>query len=162
MFLTIEQLLMRFLELKIPPVVIVFLSGLAMWGASNFAPMLDFSFSWSIYLALACLVAGVTICFAGVREFIKAQTTVNPRQPNNASRIVTSGIYRFSRNPMYLGFFFILSGWAIYLSNGLAVAILFGYVAYMNQFQIIPEEKALTAKFGAGFKSYKESVRRWL
>lgn len=153
---------MAFLELKIPPLVVVLLFGLAMWGASAFALVMRFSFSWNGYLALAFLLAGIFICAAGVREFIKAQTTTDPTKPNEASLIVKSGIYRFSRNPMYLGFFFILAAWAVYLSHGLAVAILFGFVAYMNRFQIIPEEKALTAKFGVEFKSYKQSVRRWI
>jgi protein-S-isoprenylcysteine O-methyltransferase Ste14 len=76
--------------------------------------------------------------------------------------MVTSGIYRLSRNPMYLGFLFGLTGWAIFLSHVLALALLPAFVAYMNRFQISSEEQALAARFGAEFVAYKDSVGRWL
>ena len=79
-----------------------------------------------------------------------------------ASNMVTSGIYRFSRNPMYLGFFLALAGWATYLSHLLAFALLPLFVLYINRFQILPEERALSDKFPQEYTAYKGSVRRWL
>ena len=83
-------------------------------------------------------------------------------KPETASSIVTVGIYRFTRNPMYLGLAFALAGWAIYLANLAALLIVPIFVAYMTQFQIKPEERALLAKFGADFAAYMAAVRRWL
>ena len=75
---------------------------------------------------------------------------------------MSSGVYRISRNPMYLGFFLALAGWALYLSNAVAVLLLPVFLAYMTQYQIKPEERALLAKFGPEFAQYMASVRRWM
>ncbi len=90
------------------------------------------------------------------------KTTVNPLTPEATTTMVTSGIYRFTRNPMYLGFLLILAGWAIALSHLLAFVILPLFVWYMNRFQILPEERALASKFPEAFTAHKRSVRRWL
>jgi protein-S-isoprenylcysteine O-methyltransferase Ste14 len=105
---------------------------------------------------------GVAIIVAGFLAFRQAKTTVNPLTPQATTAIVTSGIYRFSRNPMYLGFLVVLTGWAMYLSNLLAFAFLPLFVLYINRFQIVPEERALYAKFSHVFTAYKRSVRRWV
>jgi len=73
-----------------------------------------------------------------------------------------SGVYRLTRNPMYLGFLLVLLGWAIFLSNALAFLLLPAFIFYMNRFQIEPEEKALTSLFGQQFVAYTSRVRRWL
>lgn len=72
------------------------------------------------------------------------------------------GVYCFSRNPMYLGFLLALAGWIVYLSNVLAALLLPAFVAYMNRFQIKPEERALLTKFGPSFAHYMAAVPRWL
>jgi protein-S-isoprenylcysteine O-methyltransferase Ste14 len=82
--------------------------------------------------------------------------------PASSSSLVLSGIYKFSRNPMYLGFLLALFGWAVFLSNALAFVFLPAFIFYMNRFQIEPEEKALAGKFGQEFVDYKSRVRRWL
>jgi protein-S-isoprenylcysteine O-methyltransferase Ste14 len=82
--------------------------------------------------------------------------------PEAASSLVVAGIYRVTRNPMYLGFLLILLGWAAWLSNVLALLPLAGFVIYMNVFQIRPEERALEALFGPEFEAYKKQVRRWI
>ncbi|MBS0184498.1 MAG: isoprenylcysteine carboxylmethyltransferase family protein [Nitrospira sp.] len=112
--------------------------------------------------ALIFYTVGSTIVLAGVLTFRRMKTTVNPLTPEATTTMVTSGIYRFTRNPMYLGFLFILAGWAIDLSNLLAFAFLPLFVWYMNRFQILPEERALASKFSEPFTRYKRSVRRWL
>ncbi len=83
-------------------------------------------------------------------------------KPDTASSVVTAGIYRATRNPMYLGLALALAGWAMYLSNLVALLIVPAFVAYMTQFQIKPEERTLLAKFGPGFAAYMAAVRRWI
>jgi len=150
------------LELKLPPLALGFLVAVGMWLLARSTPALVLSLPGRG--AIAALLAGIgfAIAAAGIVEFGRARTTVNPMNPEAATAMVTSGIYRFSRNPMYLGFLFALAGWAAYLSHLLAVAVLPVFVAYMNRFQIIPEERALAAKFGRQFEDYRRSARRWL
>jgi protein-S-isoprenylcysteine O-methyltransferase Ste14 len=113
-------------------------------------------------VAVALAAAGVAIALAGVAEFRRSRTTVHPQHPEKASAVVTRGVYRWTRNPMYLGLLLALAGWSIFLANLAALAGLPLFVAYMNRFQIGPEERALSAKFGPAYASYLVSVRRWL
>ena len=151
---------MSALELKIPPVVLVLLCAFAMWAMPAYARI---SLAPHIYFALATLTAaiGVAICLAGVISFRVARTTVNPTTPGAASTLVVVGIYRFTRNPMYLGFLFLLLAWAIFLAHLSAFVLLPIFVAYITRFQIIPEETALLQRFGQQFSTYVQSVRRW-
>ena len=87
---------------------------------------------------------------------------MNPIKPDTASSLVSSGVYRFTRNPMYLGLSVTLLGWAMFLSNPLALLAVPLFVLYINRFQINPEERVLSSLFGAGYAAYKEKVRRWL
>lgn len=154
-------MMLNALELKVPPLALVVLFGALMWlvsASSGFAIPLP----WRSTLAILCCSVGSAIVLAGVVAFHRAKTTVNPLTPEAASTMVIGGIYRFSRNPMYLGFLFILTGWAIYLSNVLAFTFLPLFVWYMNRFQILPEECALSEKFPQDFTAYTSSVRRWL
>ncbi|MEY4764441.1 MAG: hypothetical protein RI907_1114 [Pseudomonadota bacterium] len=114
------------------------------------------------WVAVLCALAGAGVAMAGVVAFKRSQTTVNPFTPERASSLVASGIYRYSRNPMYLGFFLALIGWAAWLSNLLAPAVLPLFIAYMNRFQIQPEEGALRLRFGDEFQRYALQVRRWV
>lgn len=113
-------------------------------------------------IASGIFVAGIVIVGFGVAPFRRAKTTVNPRQPQNASALVTSGIYRATRNPMYLGLLLVLIAWGVMLAHGLALIVLPGFVLYMNRFQIAPEEAVLTGLFGTAFTEYTGKVRRWL
>jgi len=149
------------LELKIPPVMLVFLFGALMWLASAYSPF-TVALPWRWAFALISCTVGFVIALAGVLAFRRAKTTVNPLTPEATTAVVTSGIYRFTRNPMYLGFLFVLVGWAMYLSNLPVFAFLPLFVTYVNRFQILPEERALCAKFSHEFTAYKCSVRRWL
>lgn len=149
------------LELKVPPLALVFLFSALMWLASAYSAF-TIALPWRSVFALILCTLGFAIVSAGVLAFRRAKTTVNPLTPEATTTMVTSGIYRFTRNPMYLGFLLVLAGWAMYLSNLLAFALLPLFVLYMNRFQIVPEERALCAKFSPAFTSYKGSVRRWL
>lgn len=133
-----------------------------MWLASVQLPRLAFALPGRLVVATALGGLGLIFAVAGMIAFRIAMTTINPMRPGAASVLVTSGAYRFSRNPMYIGLLLTLGGWAVFLSHSLAWLFLPAFVAYMNRFQISPEEEALSSKFGQEFAAYKQSVRRWL
>src|SRR6516225_6526737 len=110
---------------------------------------------------VALLIGGAT-AFAGNMEFRRAKTTINPFRPQNTTALVTSGVYRFTRNPMYLGLTLLLLGWAMFLCSACALVGPVLFALYVNCFQIKPEEKILSAKFGAAYSEYVSRVRRWL
>jgi protein-S-isoprenylcysteine O-methyltransferase Ste14 len=153
---------MRSLELKIPPVVVVLIAAGLMWVISAVAPSLRFSFPGRPLLALILVIAGVLVNASGITLFRRAQTTVNPMKPDSASSLVVDGIYRVTRNPMYLGFLLLLLGWAVFLSNMASLPVIPVFVAYMTCFQIVPEERALEAVFKQEYSAYKSNVRRWI
>ncbi|MBX3332059.1 MAG: isoprenylcysteine carboxylmethyltransferase family protein [Nitrospira sp.] len=148
-------------ELKVPPLALVFLFGALMWLVSAYSRF-TIALPWRSTFAVIFFTVGSAIVLAGVLTFRRMKTTVNPLTPEATTTMVTSGIYRFTRNPMYLGFFLVLVGWAIYLSNLPAFVFLPLFVWYMNRFQILPEERALGTKFSEAFTRYKRSVRRWI
>jgi len=150
------------LELRIPPLALVLVLAGAMWLTAMQLPSLAFMLPWRHGLAATISGAGILFTLVGLYEFQKARTSFNPMKPDAASSVVTSGIYRISRNPMYMGFLLMLTGWAIFLSHPLPFVLLPGFVVYMNRFQILPEERALSAKFGGEYDTYKQCVRRWL
>jgi protein-S-isoprenylcysteine O-methyltransferase Ste14 len=150
------------LELRVPPVVVMLVAGLAMWLLDRLVPGPGGLVRLRAVVALALLAVGVAIVLAGVREFRRASTTVNPLKPAGASAMVRSGIYGHSRNPMYLGMLLALGGWAAWLASPLALLGLPAFVAYLNRYQIGPEERVLAALFSEEFADYRRSVRRWL
>ena len=150
------------LELKVPPVAVMLIAAALIWAvdASGAAPGFAFRGQNAAAAALAALGVGVTVF--GLAAFSRARTTVNPLRPEEASKLVVKGVYRVTRNPMYLGFLLLLLAWAIFLGNLGAFLVIAVFVLYMNLFQIAPEERALAARFGAEFEEYKRRVRRWI
>lgn len=153
---------MNMLELKIPPLVLVILFALAMYAISLLAPAVTLHIPVRDIVAVTVALFGALIVLSGVVAFRSHHTTVNPLVPSDSSTIVHDGIYRLSRNPMYLGFLLILIAWGVWLSNIISVLLLPCFVIYMNTYQIRPEERALQAKFGKEFEQYMATVRRWL
>lgn len=152
---------MHSLELRIPPVVLLAGFAVAMGGLARWVPRATVMVTpW--WLASLPVLAGGLVSLAGVLAFRAARTTVNPVTPDASSAIVVTGVYRLSRNPMYLGFLFALVGWASWLGNAVSALALPAFVLYMNRFQIRPEERALHARFGAAYAEYTRRVRRWL
>lgn len=149
------------LELRIPPLalVLVFAAGMAAIACTVPASI---AIPGRLIIAVAFVLMGAAVALAGVMAFRLHKTTVNPLTPDQSSTLVAIGIYRVSRNPMYLGFLLALLGWSVYLSNWASALALPVFVAYMNRFQIQPEERALTRRFGPRFVAYAKSVRRWL
>ena len=153
---------MHVLDLKVPPLAVGALLAAFMWLVSRLVPGFNFVFPGREFLALTLAIAGAMIIVLGVASFRRAKTTINPMKPELSSSLVISGIYKLTRNPMYLGFLLVLVGWAVFLSNALAFVFVPAFIFYMNRFQIEPEEKALAGKFGQEFLYYKSRVRRWL
>ena len=153
---------MRALRLKIPPVALTLISGLLMWGMSAAIPEAAFSLPGSLLVAIALAIVGGAIALSGVFAFRRHSTTTNPMKPDRAESIVTDGIYRVTRNPMYVGLAIALVGWAIFLANAAALLVPPLFVAYMTHFQIKPEEQALLKKFGRTYADYMDGVRRWV
>ena len=153
---------MRSLELKIPPVVVFVVCIAGMWAIARILPQADFVLPFAMPIAAALVVFGVGIALAGVQNFRRHQTTVHPSKPEEASSLVETGIYRRSRNPMYVGLASCLLAWAVCLGN---IGSLLGvpvFVLYMTEFQIKPEERVLRRKFGAAYDDFAAEVRRWL
>jgi protein-S-isoprenylcysteine O-methyltransferase Ste14 len=150
------------LELKIPPPVVALAVGAAMWLVSQYAAFDGSALAWRLGAALAIAAIGAAFDVAGIVAFRRAKTTVNPMKPENSAALVSSGVYRITRNPMYVGMAFILLAWAVYLASPWALLGPLAFAAYITRFQIKPEERVLAARFGAEFESYQARVRRWL
>jgi len=153
---------MRALELRIPPPVVALLIAAAMWGVAMAAPMSFVPERVRLLAAIAIALAGLATAGSGVVAFRRAKTTVNPLRPETSSSLVTSGIYRFTRNPMYVGLAVVLLGWAVFLTSAWTLPGPLVFALYMTRFQIVPEERILTGLFGATYSEYQAKVRRWL
>ena len=150
------------LDHKIPPPVVGALVAAAMWSVSALGPHFPVSAGVK-YTAVAILVvAGVAFDVLGLLAFRISRTTVNPLTPERASSMVTGGVYRITRNPMYVGMALLLLAWGIYLLALLPLAGPVVFVLYITRFQIKPEERALEGIFGEGYLAYAARVRRWL
>lgn len=150
------------LALRIPPVVVVLVMVLLQWLLAVVLPRWPGDFAGRIPFAIFLLLAGIAMAVGGVVSFRRARTSVNPMDPSVASTLVSTGIYRYSRNPMYLGFACWLAASAVLLGNVAALLLVAVFVVYMNRFQIVPEEHALGTRFGEAFDRYRSDVRRWL
>jgi protein-S-isoprenylcysteine O-methyltransferase Ste14 len=153
---------MHALELKVPPPVVVLFIAMLMWLVTWAVPQIGFAFPGYVVIVAALALVGTITIVLGVASFRRVKTTLNPMKPEASTSLVTSGVYKFTRNPMYLGLLLILAGWAIFLSNLLAFLLLPAFVFYMNRFHIEPEERALRSMFPEEFVDYECRVRRWL
>lgn len=153
---------MNSLELKVPPVAQVIIIAIVMYSISKTMPSLQFSFNGSTLIAVGLIVLGLCIGMMGIAQFRKAQTTPNPQALDRVSSLVTSGIYQYSRNPMYLGLVLALFGWGFYLSHVLPFVLVPVFMLYMTRFQIQPEERMMARKFGNDYQAYLAQVRRWI
>jgi len=152
----------RFLELKIPPPIVGLVLAIAMWNALPLPPPwpVDPSLSRTIAIALAAL--GLACDALGLVAFLRRRTTINPLAPTRSCVLVTSGIYRLTRNPMYLGMSLLLLAWALWLDTMWGLVGPIAFALYITRFQIRPEERVLEQKFGDAFRAYASRVRRWI
>jgi len=150
------------LSLRVPPPVWMLLAGTAMWALDRFVPVLTvLAAPWNRAGWCVMAIALVPILTA-IRQFAQARTTVNPHEPGKASALVTGGVYRWTRNPIYLGLLLLLAGWALRLGSISACLVPPVFALVLTQVQIVPEEQALGARFGAEYDRYCRTVGRWL
>ena len=149
-------------ELKIPPLLLAIIFGTVMWAMDQWLPSFLIPRVVLVSVVSITFLAGATFCILGVVSFKRANTTVNPMTPEATSALVTTGIYKITRNPMYVGFLLFLVAWGVCLSNGYSLFLITLFVIYMNRFQILPEERVLMATFKEDFSEYAKHVRRWL
>ena len=150
------------LEHKVPPVAITLIVAALMWLASTLTPASFLPGKARMICTTLFTMAALVIGIAGVAAFRQANTTVNPLEPENCSQLVDSGIYRYTRNPMYLALLFALLGWGSFLNNPWSLVPVAAFVLYIDHYQIRPEENALETAFGEAFQRYRQRVRKWL
>ena len=145
---------------KIPPPIVTLFFGLCIYLSRSYFP--EFSNSVLNLLSIISFVVGIFFFAAAVSSFKKQKTTVNPISIEKASSLVVSGIFKYSRNPMYLGMSFALLGLAFQfnLVGGLLLTSIF--ILFITTFQIKPEEVAMEKLFDQEWKNYTKNVRRWL
>lgn len=150
------------MKLLVPPPLVAFACVGMMWGVVSLWPGSQFAVPYLSAVGYALIAGGLAIDLVSIVAFRKARTTVTPLAPEKASSLVIDGLYRFTRNPMYLGMLLILTGIAVLLGSPINIAILGVFIAYITAFQIKPEETLLEQNFGEAYRHYKQSVRRWL
>lgn len=144
-----------------PPVILIFFIGIV-FGIDAFSP-LDLLLGRSgTAAALIIGAGGILIAVMGVAQFRRHHTTINPHTIDKTSALVTGGIYRFTRNPMYLGMLLVLVGTVFLSRDVLALLVVPGFIITLNRLQILPEERALSARFGGAFDAYCDRTRRWI
>lgn len=148
---------------KIPPPIQTFVAGALMYGVHLLLPIHLYQENIvASLLILILLVISVLLLLPAVYSFWKHKTTVNPIKPENASKLVVEGVYRYTRNPMYVGMAAALLAWGVYIANPMSLIVFAFYIYVITEIQIKPEEKALVKLFGKDFRDYCENVRRWL
>jgi protein-S-isoprenylcysteine O-methyltransferase Ste14 len=148
------------LKIKIPPpLIVVFLTTLV-YLSSNF--IIGFELPFRTQISILLLLIGLSVLFIPVFQFFKSKTTINPQNFKNVNNLVSSGIFKISRNPMYLGMLIIIMSTVVYYFNYFSVLTPFIFYFWINEFQIKREEKKLEEKFGSDYKKYKSKTRRWI
>ena len=146
---------------KIPPLVVALVFAIAMFALAKILPVGYFDFFGRQYLVVVLIGLAFFLGSVALFQFWRQKTTHNPLTPHKASFLVTNGVYRFTRNPMYLALLLLLLAWGTWLGNAFNTLLAAGFVSFMNRFQIGPEEEALTVLFGKAYRQYLLNVRRW-
>ena len=152
------------LENRLPPPLLWLIASAITWLVARAdidgSPLQSTASEW---LGVLFAVVGIGVAFAGLREFSKANTTSDPHNIDKASALVTTGVYRFTRNPMYVGLSLLSIGWGLRLGTAVGLAVGTGLLIVALIFlQIRPEERALSETFGSEYAEYRSSVRRWI
>jgi protein-S-isoprenylcysteine O-methyltransferase Ste14 len=167
------------LETHVPPPVVALVVAIAMWAATRLDPgtsapgvvrtvvsgvlfALAILVAWSGILSGVLFALAILVAWSGIRSFARVRTSFDPHHPEEATTLVTGGIFRLSRNPMYLSMVLGLLAWAARLGRVWLVLGPVAFVLYVTRFQIRPEERALAEKFGAEYERYRRRTRRWL
>lgn len=153
---------MNALELKIPPALLVVLTAGFMWLLANYAPVVLVTFAGQTAIAIVIAIIGIQIAIAGARACHEHETTVNPLKPEDSSALITDGVFKVSRNPIYLGMALALLGFGVWLGALTAWLMVPLFIWYLGRFQIAPEERSLDIQFGEAYRRYQQQTRRWL
>lgn len=150
------------LDTRFPPLLLTLLSGLLMAISAGFFPSARFDLPQRWAVAAVVALAGAGIMVAAAMRFRRKGTTLDPRDPGKSQLIVSDGVFAFTRNPMYLGMALMLLGLGLGLSNVAALVWVPLFVGYIDRWQIQPEERMLSERFGQPYLDYLKQVRRWL
>ena len=148
------------METKIPPPIVTLVFGLSIYFSRGIFQVVEIKYSF--YFGILLLVLGFVILISAVRLFKKDKTTVNPLSPEQATKLVTDGIFKYSRNPMYLGMALVLTSIAVFFNLLGGIILIALFCAYITRFQIIPEERAMRDLFSDDFDKYIKETRRWV
>lgn len=153
---------MKTLENRIPPPLLMLVTAGMMWGSAKFLTPISLEPGFRIALLLVLNMAALFFGLGGIITFRLAKTTINPVQIDQASSVVTNGVYRLSRNPMYVGLTALLATWAVLLSVPWTLLGPVFFAVFIHRFQILPEERVMSPKFGPAYDDYRRRVRRWI
>jgi protein-S-isoprenylcysteine O-methyltransferase Ste14 len=148
------------METKIPPPIVTLVFGLSIFFSKGMFQAVEIKHSF--YIGTLLLLLGFVILISAVRLFRKDETTVNPLSPEQATKLVTAGIFKYSRNPMYLGMALVLGSIAIFFNLLGGIILITLFCLYITKFQIIPEERAMKDLFPDDFDKYTKVTRRWI
>lgn len=156
------MIVMTWLETRVPPPVVMLLCAAVGYAACRLWPGSACRAPVPALLAGLTMALGVVLNLLPKVSFRRAGTTVNPLRPSASSVLVTGGVYRRTRNPMYLGQALVLLGAMVYLQHLIALIVVPLFLAYITRLQILPEERALMARFPEAYAQYLRRVPRWL
>ncbi|MTH97014.1 isoprenylcysteine carboxylmethyltransferase family protein [Roseibium sp. RKSG952] len=150
------------MHLKVPPPVVGAFAFFLIWLLARLTAGLTFTFPGQSVGAAVLAAAGLSLDMSSLVAFLKARTTILPTDPSRSTTLVQSGLYRISRNPMYLGLAVLIAAFGLWLGSPLALLVLGAFIWYITEFQIKPEEHHLRQLFGAEYETYCRRVRRWI
>lgn len=151
------------MHLRIPPPIVALIGILLIFLSKDYILILYLHPHLQNTLSLIFLIIGFVIIFSATKEFKKSDTTVNPMKPETSTSLVTSGIFKYTRNPMYLGLTSILLASCFYFSSLLGIIVYVPlFILYITVFQIIPEEETMKGLFNDEYLDYCSKVRRWI
>ena len=145
---------------KIPPPLLVLILIISNYLSSKKIDLIFLPNQNLISLIILLIV--VVILINTILKFIKFKTTIDPIKFKKVNKLITSGIYKYSRNPMYLCLLMVVISSTIFFLNVFSITTPFIFYYWINTFQIKREENFLTKKFGKEYLLYKTKTRRWI
>ena len=153
------------LELSVAPAAVLLFTMIAMYIISRFdrARILrPDEYTITTVASTVLVFSGIILIVLAMKKFRLAHTSISTLNPDTASKLITSGVFTYTRNPMYLGMALISLSSVFFYGSAWCLIATAGFVAYVTRFQILPEEKALARLFTTEFEAYKANTRRWI
>ena len=142
-----------------PPILAALMIGFVYFSTLLFEPI---TFNYQGALSILLVIIGLAYALPSFRLFSHHKTTISPFTPSEIAVLLTEGMYRYSRNPMYLGLLLLIISSTIWFGSWLGMLIILIFIFLVNFLQIISEEDALLNIFGEEYNEYKKKVRRWI